>query len=806
MPNISYELQVTSCRAGSHRTCFKWLGISCLLLTICIFASCRFAASERQFVPAMSAYDSAKYYAYYNGRIYNEYVPLSGQRGGGSYSVVSAMVTKGQWVEWVGEARTEAAIRVAVAKAGFDAANVGLINLKGATVLPGIIESHMHFVGQGELSLRIDCFWKPKQMIIEMVVEEARRLNAEWEGAGRSGSVPWVLSRGWLHTLGGDWDLHHPDTYLDWPTRWELDEPMKEAGVGHIPVFLRRADGHSAWVNTAAMELSFAHIKAVKRIDYWARPEFINSNGGNDIILNEKGVPIGIFAGGNVRQALLDPVMPELSDAQLRFAIHAAETESLSYGLTSVMDAGAELRTVQFMEEAYEDKTNPLKLRVYQELSVEADSRFNDGNGFKAFPNRGHIPTAIAGAPEHLNLNRPEGTARVHGPRINDYDMRYTIRNVKLYVDGSLGSRTADFLKEYSDDPGNSGSPRTKPIDAERLIEECIKYGFQNSAHCIGDAGNKMYINAYESVLMKVKSGKLVPSSHWGSLNEAFDYRPRLEHFQIVDQIEQDDIQRAISLGMIPSMQTVHATSDMNVARDRIGDERIKGAYAWRTILDKGGIIANGTDANVELLNPYHSLYAAVTRVGRNKNVPDGFKAEFVMSSKNFTENSGWHPEQKLSRAEALAAGTEWGAYAQFEEAYKGKLKKDYLADFVVIDRDYFSSKSCPDFDIKDINALMTVIGGEVVYVAKKPEIITTALHDAYAGTPYSITLVATGTTGFEWRVSKGSLPMGLLLDQYSGEISGKPGKSGVFEFDVSAKNALGTSSRHLTIRVNGGQ
>jgi predicted amidohydrolase YtcJ len=759
-------------------------------------------AEEDQFVPSMTAFEATKYYAYYNGKIYNEYVPVSGKTGGGKYSAVSAMVTMGQWIEWVGDAATEEALKNELAQESIDTSNAIFIDLKGATVLPGLMENHMHFVGQGELSLRIDSFWKPKKVIIESVVNEAKRLNAEWEAEGKTGPVPWVISRGWLQTLGGDWNEHHPKTYLDWPTRWEFDEPMKEAGVDHIPVFLRRADGHSAWVNTAALDIAFAHQKANKGIDYWAKPEFINMNGGNDIILNDNGEVIGILAGGTARETLLTPVMPVLTDTQLRFAIRAVESEILSYGLTSIMDAGAPLRTVQFIEEAYEDKTNPLKLRIYQELSVEADGKFNDGNGFKAFPIRGHVPTAISGAPAKLNLNRPAGTEKVHGPRVNDYDLRYTIRNVKFYADGSLGSRTADFLKEYADDPGNTGSPRTVSTDAELLIEESVKLGFQNSAHTIGDAGNRMYIDAYERVLKRAKSGEIKPSPLWGSLNDTFDYRPRLEHFQLVDLIEQDDIQRALDLGMIPSMQFVHATSDMNMAEARVGSVRIKGGYAWRTILDKGGIVANGTDANVELLNPYHSLYAAVTRIGRNQNVPEGFKAEFIDGTKNFTADSGWYPEQKLTRDEALAASTEWGAYAQFEEAYKGKLVKGYLADFIIIDRDYFDDKACPDFDIKEINAILTVIGGEVVYAAKAPEIKTLTLQDAFVGTPYSVTLKSTGTIGFEWSISEGSLPEGLALHPTRGVLSGEPKTAGVFEFTVAAKNILGTATQSLSISI----
>jgi len=579
---------------------------------------------------------------------------------------------------------------------------------------------------------------------------------------------------------------------------------MEAAGVGHIPVFLRRADGHSAWVNTAALNIAFENQLERNGVDYWANPQFINPNGGNDIILNDAGDVIGILAGGTARETLLNPVMPALTDAQLRQSIRAAEAEIFSYGLTSIMDAGAGLRTVEFLEEAYADRNDPLKVRIYQFLAVEADGTFNDETGFKAFPNRGHIPTAVTGAPEHLDLNRPAAAARVHGPRINDFDLRYTIRGVKFYADGSLGSRTADFLREYADDPGNSGSPRTQPYDADRVMEESLKYGFQNAVHTIGDAGNKMFIDAYERLLGRVTSGDIEASAFWGDLADTSDFRPRLEHYQVVDVIEEDDIQRTIDLGMIPSMQFVHATSDMNMAEDRVGQERIKGAYAWRTILDKGGIIANGTDANVELLNPYHSLYAGVTRVGRNMNVPVGHKAEFIDGTRNFTADSGWFPSHRMTRAEALAACTEWAAYSQFEEDYKGKLVKGYLADFVVIDRDYFCNVATPDFDIKDINALMTVVGGEVVYAASAPVFTTTALQNAFTGTPYNVTLRAAGTTGFNWSVTGGSLPAGMTLHPTTGVLSGEPTVRGVFEFTVEAKNALGTAARDFTLNVGG--
>jgi hypothetical protein len=175
--------------------------------------------------------------------------------------------------------------------------------------------------------------------------------------------------------------------------------------------------------------------------------------------------------------------------------------------------------------------------------------------------------------------------------------------------------------------------------------------------------------------------------------------RFRIEHFQIVAP---EDIPRAIKDGVIASMQTTHATSDMNMAEDRVGSERIKTSYAWRTVIEEGGVIANGSDAPVELVNPYHGLYAAVTRQDRNGEPPNG-----------------WYANQAMTREEALKSFTIWGAYGIFAENNRGSLEAGKYADFVVIDKDYMT---CPASEIKDIIALTTVIGGEVVYEYTAPE------------------------------------------------------------------------------------
>ena len=213
-------------------------------------------------------------------------------------------------------------------------------------------------------------------------------------------------------------------------------------------------------------------------------------------------------------------------------------------------------------------------------------------------------------------------------------------------------------------------------------MKKAREAGFQVSTHAIGDAGNREVLNVYEKVL------KEMPDP---------DHRYRIEHAQVVAL---EDIPRFAKSGVIPSMQTVHATSDKNMAENRVGPERIKGAYAWRKFLNTGVVIPNGTDAPVELINPFHGLFAAVSRQSR-----DGQPA------------GGWYPEEKMTRQEALKSYTIWAAYAAFEEKIKGSIQSGKLADFVVIDRDYMN---CGESEIKDIRALQTVIGGKVVYPVKQ--------------------------------------------------------------------------------------
>ena len=256
-------------------------------------------------------------------------------------------------------------------------------------------------------------------------------------------------------------------------------------------------------------------------------------------------------------------------------------------------------------------------------------------------------------------------------------DDRLDIRSVKIYVDGALGSRGAAMLEPYSDDPENLGLAFVTAAQLATAVSKANRMGFQVGVHAIGDRGNRMVLDTFEEVQQGVPSA----------------LRNRVEHAQI---IALDDIPRFAELGVIAAMQPVHATSDMNMAEDRIGPERIKGGYAWRKLLDTGAIIASGSDFPVELPNPFHGLHAAVTRQNRD-NLPAG----------------GWYAGEALSRAEALRSFTLDAAHAAHQENRLGSLAAGKWADFILIDRDYFE---VPADQIDDIRVLETWVAGRQVY------------------------------------------------------------------------------------------
>ena len=258
---------------------------------------------------------------------------------------------------------------------------------------------------------------------------------------------------------------------------------------------------------------------------------------------------------------------------------------------------------------------------------------------------------------------------------------RYSIRSVKLMGDGSLGSGSAWLLEEYSDRPGHRGNPRYSDDEIYRLVREARRAGFQVNTHAIGDAAVRQALDAYERVL------KEMPDP---------DHRYCIEHAEVVAL---EDIPRFAELGVLPSVQAIFTASDWSMSESRLGkgSRRITGVNAFRRFLDAGSILPNGTDSPVEPVNLFHSMYAAVTRMDLEGRPP-----------------GGWHPEECLTREEALRSHTIWAARARFEEACTGSIEAGKLADFVVVDRDYMN---CPADEIRDMQVLRTVLGGETLYI-----------------------------------------------------------------------------------------
>ncbi len=365
---------------------------------------------------------------------------------------------------------------------------------------------------------------------------------------------------------------------------------------------------------------------------------------GGKIVRDHNGGATGVLVDNAMK--LIEVHIPAPDKQDIREAYTSAIRHLLSLGITGVHDPGIDIREAEVYISMADD--GELGLRIYAMLSD---------------------------AGENLDAMR-EPLSRYGNDRLD-------ISAVKIYADGALGSRGAALIEPYSDDVENRGLPFHTADELAALVRRANKWGFQVSIHAIGDLGNKMALDAFE----RVQAGRPSP------------LRNRIEHAQV---IALDDIPRIAELGVIASIQATHATSDMNMAEDRIGPDRIKGAYAWRRLLDSGAVLASGSDFPVELPNPFYGLHAAVTRQNRD-NMPEG----------------GWYIDQGLSRAEALHSFTLAAAFAAHQEDRLGSIEPGKWADFIIIDRDYFK---IPAAEIDNIRVLETWVAGKRVYSATEGE------------------------------------------------------------------------------------
>jgi predicted amidohydrolase YtcJ len=391
---------------------------------------------------------------------------------------------------------------------------------------------------------------------------------------------------------------------------------------------------------------------ALVRIDghaTWANSAALAAVGIDRATSDPPGGVIGRDAGGeptglliDTAQRLLQAVEPRPSDAQFDRAVRECIGDCLAVGLTGIHEMGAELYA----------------LAAYRRLVERGD-----------FPFRNFVAVAGRSAStwDHYRRHGPE---TIGGGRV-------VVGALKLLADGALGSRGAALHDAYCDDPGNTGLVLVPGEEVERLTLEASALGFQVCVHAIGDRANTLVLDAYERALARTPRP---------------DHRLRVEHAQILADA---DVPRFRRLGVLPSMQATHCTSDMPWAAERLGPERLRGAYAWRSLLATGVVIAGGSDFPVESPNPFHGIHAAVTRRPREG------------------EDPRWQPEQRMSRGEAVRSFTTWNAYACRQEAALGSLEPGKRADLVVLSDDVFT---CAESRIPDIRPTLTLLDGEVVF------------------------------------------------------------------------------------------
>src|SRR4051812_9650341 len=443
----------------------------------------------------------------------------------------------------------------------------------------------------------------------------------------------WILGCGW-----------HQEKWSEVPSPNVEGFPLHDAlskAAPNNPVWLTHASGHAGFANALAM-------KAAEVTKTTADPS------GGVILKDAAGNPTGLF---NERaQSLIGDALardratrtPAQVEADLRQVIELAARESLAKGLTTVSDAGSPPSTIDVMKRVVDE--HKLPLRVWMMLREDAGK-------------------LAADMPKYRDVN--------YG------DKRFTVRATKRQIDGALGSRGAWMLEPYADLASTSGMLTDSLEDIRAVVELAIKNDYQMAIHAIGDGGNREVLNIYEEAFKRhpEKNGK--------------ELRWRIEHAQ---HISGPDIPRFGALGVIASMEGIHCTSDALYVLARLGPKRAEeGAYVWQKLMKSGAIVANGTDAPVEDIDPIPSFYASVSR--------------------RATDGSVFFPDQRMSRMEALKSYTINAAYAGFDEAIKGSLRPGKLADVTVFSKDLMT---IPEDQIPSARVLYTIVGGTVQYTAPR--------------------------------------------------------------------------------------
>lgn len=511
----------------------------------------------------------------------------------------TAVAVKNGDIVFVGD--TEAAMKLAG-----DATRV--VDLAGATVLPGLVDSHTHIPELGATLERVDLTdVDTEEAAIEKVVERARTTPPG----------EWILGQGWDE---GAWADRYPDKEL-----------LSEAVPDH-PVFLASLHGFAGWANQMALD----------RVGITSDTEVPT---GGEIRLGADGEPNGLFLNRAV--PVIRDAVPQPSLEQMKATVVTGLEQMARDGYTAVHDAGLDAEMMAALEAL--EAEDRLPIRVYAMLSLRDEDLMREW---------------IARGPD------------------TDADSMLVTRAVKAYYDGALGSRGARLLYDYADQPGHRGISGSGYGFDEELMAEAMKQGFQVAIHAIGDAGNREALDILERV--------------FNESPETQANRHRIEHAQV---IHPDDLPRLGELGVIASMEPPHAVEDKTWAEERLGPERIRGAYAWRSLREADARLTFNADNPGSDHDIFYGLHSAITRQDRNSE-PEG----------------GWYPEEAVNVEEAVRGYTSWSAYASFREDVTGTLEEGNWADITVMDVDPFVLADQVPADMLAGRILMTIVDGEVVY------------------------------------------------------------------------------------------
>lgn len=486
--------------------------------------------------------------------------------------------------------------------------SVQALDLEGRTVYAGFTDSHQHLEGVGRRTKTLSLFGIG-------TLQETVQTIEDWAANIPEGG--WVQGRGWIEREWTD-----EQRFLN---KYDVDRFTADK-----PLFMPRADGVSALVNTKAMELAGVTSETPD-------PE------GGRFERELDGTPTGYVLANAMN--VFREILPPETDAYLKDNLLRGLRANASLGWTQTQDAGMSYRLVGLIKEIHEEGN--MAHRVYAAIPVQ------------------------------------EAATMLQRGRETTSDDMFDVRGIKVFIDGTLGSRGAALIDNYSDADHNGFMNRTTKEELMPILYASLRQGIQIETHVIGDRAVRSLLDWYDEAY------NYVPRSEWASE----DLRWRMEHAQIIPPSDQ---QRFVELGVLPSMQPSHAIGDLNFAPDRLGRDRLSYAYPWQQLVDRGLMILAGSDAPVEEGDPRIEFYAAVAR-----------------SRLNGTSEAGWHPELAVSRETALLMLTLWPAHGAFQEDLRGSIEVGKYADFTIFDNDIMT---IPVADILTSENVMTIVGGEITF------------------------------------------------------------------------------------------